>query len=572
MTNITIALTSCWRYKLLKKTVESLSLSCNLQTYDKILTEDSRDKKHIEKIKTANLHWFLKWWQIIFTWWVGELNQEKHYNALKILYSKINTKYVFHCEDDWCFKKVNYDFIKVSKDILDKNNTIGIIQLEDTFKSWSLNSIEYTKEERWKQLYSDKEFIHDNIEFKIFNYEWTNIDWHYGFSLRPGLRRTSEMKKIMFWYEGYVDEAKMAERFRKENLIWLCFADWIWIHLWTPIKSTKFAFKNLWKIWNWFYEYRIKTILIKRIIIPFLWKLYIFCDKIYPIRYLMDILSWIYRHKTVQPISESLLINKEWVTEYNIPISWFTEKKPLWISWVARIKNGDDFLEKVIESHIDFLDEIILVDNMSTDNTKEICMKLEKKYPEKIKFYSYEYKVNWPWSKLWKEWNSIHSFAYYSNWCQSKAKYKYIMKIDDDNLFNHNKWIEIRNYIIRNNPNKYMVYWGYNLIKTVNWIIWISKDNTYIWRYWDHWIYPVSKYNYYIVNKCYGWYNEFFINNLFFKRFGFSFYHLKYLKKNNWMINLKNKSAIRHIQNILHKSHIINKKVPNNIINNILWK
>jgi len=47
----------------------------------------------------------------------------------------------------------------------------------------------------------------------------------------------------------------------------------------------------------------------------------------------------------------------------------------------------------VIESYLSFVDEIILVDNLSTDKTKEICLKLQKKYPDKIKFYTYPYEV-----------------------------------------------------------------------------------------------------------------------------------------------------------------------------------
>lgn len=59
------------------------------------------------------------------------------------------------------------------------------------------------------------------------------------------------------------------------------------------------------------------------------------------------------------------------------------------ISAFARLKNAEEFLEKVVESYIDFYDEIVLVDNNSTDATPRICEQLARKYPEKIKFFHY---------------------------------------------------------------------------------------------------------------------------------------------------------------------------------------
>jgi hypothetical protein len=62
----------------------------------------------------------------------------------------------------------------------------------------------------------------------------------------------------------------------------------------------------------------------------------------------------------------------------NIDYSWFTEKKKSGISWVARLRNSDDFLLEVIESHIPFLNEIILVDNVSSDSTKKKMSRVTK--------------------------------------------------------------------------------------------------------------------------------------------------------------------------------------------------
>ena len=58
---------------------------------------------------------------------------------------------------------------------------------------------------------------------------------------------------------------------------------------------------------------------------------------------------------------------------------------------MARLKNADNFLEESIESYIPFLNELILVHNNSEDKTWEICNKILKKYPKKVKIYQYPF-------------------------------------------------------------------------------------------------------------------------------------------------------------------------------------
>lgn len=267
----------------------------------------------------------------------------------------------------------------------------------------------------------------------------------------------------------------------------------------------------------------------------FISKLYYKLDLIPSARYMMDILSWWYRYFTVKKVSKELLENIEWIKEMNIPIEWFYEKKPLWISWVARLKNWDDFLEEVIESYLSFVDEIILVDNLSTDKTKEICLKLQKKYPDKIKFYTYPYEVVPPWKENEKvSENSIHSLTYYYNWSFSKAKYKYVVKVDDDNLFIEEAWKRLREYVLTKQPKEYVVFWWVNLLAKGD-VVWVSEKRKYLGKYWDHWIYPVSDRTYFIKIPV----SEKFICPYRYKRMWFSLLHLKYLKKKFWLINNK---------------------------------
>ncbi|MDR0860244.1 MAG: hypothetical protein LBO09_04680 [Candidatus Peribacteria bacterium] len=64
---ITIAITSCGRIDLLKKTVESIEKTIDLSKYKKIMTEDSKDENHIQKMKEANVNGFLKGREILYT-------------------------------------------------------------------------------------------------------------------------------------------------------------------------------------------------------------------------------------------------------------------------------------------------------------------------------------------------------------------------------------------------------------------------------------------------------------------------------------------------------------------------
>jgi hypothetical protein len=58
--DITIAITSCGRYKLLENTIKSIEKSIDLSAYKKILTEDSKNPEHIQKMREANKNGFLQ--------------------------------------------------------------------------------------------------------------------------------------------------------------------------------------------------------------------------------------------------------------------------------------------------------------------------------------------------------------------------------------------------------------------------------------------------------------------------------------------------------------------------------
>ncbi len=253
---------------------------------------------------------------------------------------------------------------------------------------------------------------------------------------------------------------------------------------------------------------------------------------------LLDFLFYLDKKIVVKKIDKNLLINVEWIQSYNIPIKRFYEKKLPWISWVARLKNANHFLEKCIESHIPFLDELVLVDNMSTDDTKKTCDFFKKKYPNKVKVYQYLYDVNPPsYSNSNIPSNSVHSLAYYYNRCFSKTNYSHVMKVDDDIILVKEKMKYIREYSLSKWKNRFNSFRWINLVKDNKWNICTLKWYEFAWKNWDIAIYPVSPFTYYV--QWPEW--EVFVNNLHIKRLWFWFLHLKLLKPNYWFHNIKDK-------------------------------
>ena len=229
------------------------------------------------------------------------------------------------------------------------------------------------------------------------------------------------------------------------------------------------------------------------------------------------------------------LKNIEWLKEYEILAESFSSKnRKDWISWFARLRNWWEFLEQVIESHVSYLDEIILVDNNSEDNTREICEKMQRKYPKIIKIYKYEPEVYKLWTKEYAEVseNSIYDMSYYYNRVLSKTTYKYAIKIDDDHIVIPEVLEEIINSIRKNWLNKFVSVWLYNVIQKWD-DLYLPVNAPFAWLYWDFWFFPVSENTYFVKDKkC-----ENFIHNLRTKYWWLWFFHLKFFKKSWGFVN-----------------------------------
>ena len=115
---------------------------------------------------------------------------------------------------------------------------------------------------------------------------------------------------------------------------------------------------------------------------------------------------------------------------------------PIGISGILRCRNNDDFLEECIDSVISELDELVAVYNECTDRTVEILEQKRLQYPNKIKLYEYLPHVlplelekdSFVYARNLPE-GSGQLMAEYTNYALTQASYRYIMKVDADQVY-----------------------------------------------------------------------------------------------------------------------------------------
>ena len=106
------------------------------------------------------------------------------------------------------------------------------------------------------------------------------------------------------------------------------------------------------------------------------------------------------------------------------------------VSAFMRIKNGAEFLEATIRSHIEHFDEIVAVYNGCTDATEEILRALRVEYGPRLRIFHYEDRVFPPGSAGHKKTKASDpaSMANYSNFALAQTRFTTVTKLDDDHL------------------------------------------------------------------------------------------------------------------------------------------
>lgn len=170
---VTVVLTSCNRYDLLEQTIDSfLAYNTYTNIKDFFVIEDFYYNQNINRL-------IIKYPSIKFIINDQRIGQIK---SIDKIYKNINTKYIFHMEDDWLFYRSG--FIEESVEFLEKSENMNIIQL-------------------WLRERHDTNG--HPVVGNLLSLNYVN-EWH-GFSFNPGLKRLSDYK-ILSSYEKAVQDYK----------------------------------------------------------------------------------------------------------------------------------------------------------------------------------------------------------------------------------------------------------------------------------------------------------------------------------------------------------------------------
>jgi glycosyltransferase involved in cell wall biosynthesis len=132
-------------------------------------------------------------------------------------------------------------------------------------------------------------------------------------------------------------------------------------------------------------------------------------------------------------MSSSSRVARSWV---RVPADLQVERRRPGISGFMRLRNEEEFAALAIESHLPFLDELVVVHNGCTDRTPEIVDDYARRFPDKIRARWYEPEV-YPYGT--PEYQSLppdspHSLVNYYNYALCETTRQVAVKIDGDHV------------------------------------------------------------------------------------------------------------------------------------------
>jgi hypothetical protein len=184
---VTFVLTSCGRLDLLERTLDSFFKWNTYPIHRYIITEDSADPKVFEECKRLNLEKYNGKLEFIFNY--EKIGQSR---SIDKAYSTIDTKFIFHLEDDYEFYRSG--FIEKSMDLLESRPEVfqGWLQSK---KDGQVNTIcptvFYTEAGTPFRSIMPASFYTGRI--LDGNVRETVINYH-GFTYRPTLKRLKDYK------------------------------------------------------------------------------------------------------------------------------------------------------------------------------------------------------------------------------------------------------------------------------------------------------------------------------------------------------------------------------------------
>lgn len=166
---ITLVVTSCGRFDLLRRTLESFDQFNSAPIREVFITEDSGDDAVHDCVPT---HWRAHTTCLVNRPQLGQMR------SVDLAYSKVTTPWVFHCEDDWLFYRPG--FIEDSQRLLEADPQALQVWLRSFHHDLQVHSPYVSRGPR-QQL--------NHVGF--YRLASSKADWQ-GFSFNPGLRRLAD--------------------------------------------------------------------------------------------------------------------------------------------------------------------------------------------------------------------------------------------------------------------------------------------------------------------------------------------------------------------------------------------
>lgn len=106
------------------------------------------------------------------------------------------------------------------------------------------------------------------------------------------------------------------------------------------------------------------------------------------------------------------------------------------ITAMMRVRNEAEFLEPAVRSIAPLVDEIVIVDNASTDGSADVIAALARRFRKRIVTFHYPYTIGRVGAETWalseSGGRSPRLSARYYNWCLARCTGPYVLKWDGD--------------------------------------------------------------------------------------------------------------------------------------------
>jgi len=171
--DITLVVTSCGRFDLLARTLETFDAFNTAPIHQVIITEDSGSDAVADALPA---HWKAHTKIFVNRPKIGQLA------SIDLAYAAVNTPFIFHCEDDWEFYRPG--FVEASRAILEQMPSVLVVWLRSFAHDVRISYPFHSLGERY--------VIEGEACSRLLS---SNPSWQ-GFTFNPGLRRLQDYRPL----------------------------------------------------------------------------------------------------------------------------------------------------------------------------------------------------------------------------------------------------------------------------------------------------------------------------------------------------------------------------------------